>query len=176
MLREKDLKTLKTVENVYLRFSVDGWAQSNEWTRQGICWDETLEVMKQYHKHFKLKVWDVTANALSVRSIPKLIKFLWETYPDVKVQIRPVINKTEVLMENIPDRFKAESLAFFEQHKKQLDGVDHVINEMKRPFNNDPKRKSTVKQFVEYYDIHGAVTMESFDPQLAEWIYGDVPE
>jgi MoaA/NifB/PqqE/SkfB family radical SAM enzyme len=176
LLREKDLKTLKTVENVYLRFSVDGWAQSNEWTRQGICWDETLEVMKQYHKHFKLKVWDVTANALSVRSIPKLIKFLWETYPDVKVQIRPVINKTEVLMENIPDRFKAESLAFFEEHKNKLEGVDHVINEMRKPFNNDMKRKLTVRKFVDYYDKNGPVKYDNFDPQLAEWIWSDAEE
>ena len=87
-----------------------------------------------------------------------------------------MINKTEVMMENIPDRFKAESLAFFEEHKNKLEGVDHVINEMRKPYINDPKRKATVKQFVEYYDINGAVTMESFDSELADWIYGDVPD
>ena len=69
-----------------------------------------------------------------------------------------------------------ESLKFFEDNKLKLEGVDHVINEMRRPFNNDPKRKSTVKQFVEYYDSYGKVTMESFDPELAEWIYGDAEE
>ena len=176
LLREKDITALKTVESVYLRFSVDGWGLSNEWTRQGCDWKETLQVMEQYHKHFRLHVWDITANVLSVRSIPKLIKFLWETYPDVKVQIRPVINKTELLMENIPDRFKAESLKFFEEHKDRLEGVDHVINEMKRPFNNDMKRKLTVRKFVDYYDKHGTVTFESFDSELADWIWNDAEE
>jgi len=176
LLREKDLQKFKTVENVNLRFSIDGWGKANDWTRQEDVWEEKIAVMDQYYKEFKLRIWDITANSLSVRHIPQLIKYLWEHYPDAKVQIRPVINKTEVLMENIPDRFKAESLKFFEDNKLKLEGVDHVINEMRRPFNNDPKRKSTVKQFVEYYDSYGKVTMESFDPELAEWIYGDAEE
>lgn len=176
LLREKDLQKFKTVENVNLRFSIDGWGKANDWTRQEDVWEEKIAVMDQYYKEFKLRIWDITANSLSVRHIPQLIKYLWEHYPDAKVQIRPVINKTEVLMENIPDRFKAESLKFFEDNKLKLEGVDHVINEMRRPFNNDPKRKSTVKQFVDYYDSYGKVTMESFDPELAEWIYGDAEE
>ena len=176
LLREKDLIKLKTVENVNLRFSIDGWGKANDWTRQDDVWEEKIAVMDQYYKEFKLRIWDITANSLSVRHIPKLITYLWEHYPAAKVQIRPVINKTEVMMENIPDRFKAESLAFFEKHKEQLEGVDHVINEMRKPYINDPKRKATVKQFVEYYDINGAVTMESFDSELADWIYGDVPD
>ena len=79
-------------------------------------------------------------------------------------------------MENIPDRFKAESLKFFEEHKDRLEGVDHVINEMKRPFNNDMKRKLTVRKFVDYYDKHGTVTFESFDSELADWIWNDAEE
>ena len=176
LLREKDLKALKTVENVNLRFSVDGWGKADEWTRQAENWEEKLQVMDQYHDNFRLRVWDITANALSVRHIPKLIKYLWEKYPGPKVQIRPVINKTEVLMENIPDRFKADSLAFFEEHKDKLEGVDHVINEMRKPFNNDMKRKHTVRHFVDYYDKHGTVTFDSFDPELAEWIWSDAEE
>jgi uncharacterized Fe-S cluster-containing radical SAM superfamily protein len=176
LLREKDLKALKTVENVNLRFSVDGWGKADEWTRQAENWEEKLQVMDQYHNNFRLRVWDITANALSVRHIPKLIKYLWEKYPGPKVQIRPVINKTEVLMENIPDRFKADSLAFFEEHKDKLEGVDHVINEMRKPFNNDMKRKHTVRHFVDYYDKHGTVTFDSFDPELAEWIWSDAEE
>ena len=176
LLRQKDLEKFKTVENVNLRFSIDGWGKANDWTRQEDVWEEKIAVMDQYYKEFKLRIWDITANSLSVRHIPKLIKYLWEHYPDAKVQIRPVINKTEVLMENIPDRFKAESLKFFEDNKIKLEGVDHVINEMRRPFNNDPKRKATVKQFVEYYDSYGKVTMESFDPELADWIYGEAEE
>ena len=27
-----------------------------------------------------------------------------------------------------------------------------------------------MKRFVNYYDKHGALTLESFDPELAEWI------
>jgi MoaA/NifB/PqqE/SkfB family radical SAM enzyme len=176
LLREKDLKQLKTVENVFLRFSVDGWGAADEWTRQDTVWEQKLQVMDQYYNHFKLAVWDITANSLSVRHIPKLVEHLWENYPNAKVQIRPVVNKTEVLMENIPDRFKAESLAFFEKHKNKLEGVDHVINEMRKPFNNDMKRKQKVKHFVNYYDTHGVVTFDSFDPELAEWINSDAEE
>jgi hypothetical protein len=79
-------------------------------------------------------------------------------------------------MENIPDRFKAESLAFFEEHKNKLEGVDHVINELRKPFNNDMKRKLTVRKFVDYYDKNGPVKYDNFDSQLAEWIWSDAEE
>ena len=76
LLREKDLKQLKTVENVFLRFSVDGWGAFDEWTRQDTVWEEKLQVMDlNITMQFKLKVWDITANSLSVRHIIQLIKY-----------------------------------------------------------------------------------------------------
>ena len=47
---------------------------------------------------------------------------------------------------------------------------------MRKPFNNDMKRKHTVRHFVNYYDTHGVVTLDSFDPELAEWINSDAEE
>lgn len=176
LLREKDLTQLKKVENVFIRFSVDGWGKADEWIRQDTDWEEKLQVMDQYYKHFKLRVWDVTANSLGVRQIPKLVEYLWEHYPKAKVQIRPVVNKTEILMENIPDKFKAEPLEFFEQNKDRLEGVDHVINEMRKPFNPDPHRAKTVKHWVDYYDNTGVVKLQDFDPELSDWIQSNVQQ
>jgi hypothetical protein len=130
--------------------------------------------MDQYYKEFNLRVFDITANAFSVRSIPKLIKYLEDRYPLSQIQVRPVINKQEILMENLPDRFKAESLAFFEDAYKNHpgSGLDHVISEMKKPFKEGNHRKEVVKQFVDYYDKNGTVKLEDFDPELAEYVYG----
>ena len=47
---------------------------------------------------------------------------------------------------------------------------------MRKPFNNDMKRKLTVRKFVDYYDKHGTVTFDSFDPELADWIWNDAEE
>ena len=176
LLREKDLVQLKKVEIVFFRFSVDGWGKADEWIRQDTNWEEKLQVMDQYYKHFKLRVWDVTANSLGVRQIPKLVEYLWEHYPKAKVQIRPVVNKTEILMENIPDKLKAEPLEFFEQNKDKLEGVDHVINEMRKPFNPDPHRAKTVKHWVDYYDNTGVVKLQDFDPELSDWIQSNVQQ
>lgn len=173
LLREKDLKQYEGLK-VGIRLSVDGWGLSDEWTRQETVWEEKLAVMDQYYKEFNLRVFDITANAFSVRSIPKLIKYLEERYPLSQIQVRPVINKQEILMENLPDRFKAESLAFFEDAFKNHpgSGLDHVISEMKKPFKEGNHRKEVVKQFVEYYDKNGTVKLEDFDPELAEYVYG----
>ena len=73
-------------------------------------------------------------------------------------------------MENIPDKLKAEPLEFFEKHKDKLEGVDHVINEMRKPFNPDPHRAKTVKHWVDYYDNTGVVKLQDFDPELSDWI------
>ena len=35
---------------------------------------------------------------------------------------------------------------------------------------DDENRRKSMKRFVNYYDKHGALTLESFDPELAEWI------
>jgi uncharacterized Fe-S cluster-containing MiaB family protein len=73
-------------------------------------------------------------------------------------------------MENLPDEFKQESLDFFIKHKSKLEGVEHVIHEMQKPYINDDDRRKSMKRFVNYYDTHGSVTLESFDSELASWI------
>ena len=88
--------------------------------------------MDQYYKEFGVQVFDITANPLNVRHLPKLIEFIWEKYPKSNIQVRPVINKYEIMMDNIPARFKQESLDFFVKHKDKLEGVDHVIHEMQK--------------------------------------------
>ena len=66
-----------------------------------------------YYKHFKLRVWDVTANSLGVRQIPKLVGTRLETLSKAKVQIRPSKKQTEILMENIPINLKQSLFGIF---------------------------------------------------------------
>ena len=170
LLREKDLAKLRHIQGIKIRLSVDGWGPAEAYTRQDTVWEEKLEVMDQYYKEFGVQVWDITANPLSVRHIPKLIEYLWENYPNSNVQVRPVINKYELMMDNIPAHFKQESLDFFIRNRDKLEGIDHVIHEMQKPHNEDENKRKSMKRFVNYYDTHGVLTLESFDPELAEWI------
>ena len=172
LLREKDIAQFAGL-NINIRFSIDGWGKADEFTRQETVWEEKLAVIDQYYHTFKVRVWDITANAFSVRHIPKLIQYLDEKYPLTQIQIRPVVNKQEVLMPNIPDEFKAVSLAFFKQHKHRLEGVDHVIQQMELPYNADPKRKEAMYHFVKYWEDNGTVKLADFDPELSEWLASD---
>ena len=112
LLREKDLAKLRHIQGIKIRLSVDGWGPAEEYTRQDTVWEEKLEVMDSYYKEFGVQVFDITANPPNVRHLPKLIEFIWEKYPKSNVQVRPVINKYEIMMDNIP-HFKQESLDFF---------------------------------------------------------------
>jgi MoaA/NifB/PqqE/SkfB family radical SAM enzyme len=173
LLREKDLIKFQGIKDVNIRFSVDGMGKSDEFTRQGTVWEEKVEVMKQYYEHFSLNVWDITANALSVRQIPELIEFLHTNFPKAKVQIRPVVNVDALTFDNIPMELKQESLDFFIKHEGLLGGVDHVIHEMKKPQDTNPMRKVKMKQFVDYWEKAGTVRIEDFDPEMAEWLAKD---
>lgn len=176
LLREKDLKQYDGL-NIFIRLSVDGWGKADEWTRQETVWEEKLAVMDQYYDKFDLEVWDITVNPFSVRTAPKLIEYLFNRYPKSSVQIRPVVNKQELLMENIPAHFKQDALDYFKQYvvsdmiESKLVGVDHVISEMEKPFNDSNYRKQIVTKFVDYYDKNGSVKLNDFDPELADWIY-----
>lgn len=170
LLRDKDLDKLRHIQGIRIRLSVDGWGAADEYTRQETVWEEKLAVMDQYYNEFGVQVWDLTANALSVRHMPKLIEYLDDRYPNSKIQVRPVINKYEIMMENIPDELKKESLDFFIKNKDKLEGVEHVIHEMQKPWVNDEDRRKSMKRFVSYYDNHGVVRLDSFDPELANWI------
>lgn len=172
LLRDKDLQALSDI-NIRIRFSVDGWGLADEFTRQETNFEEKLVIMDQYHKHFKVGVWDITANAFTVRHIPQLVEYLHNRYPGTKIQMRPVVNKTEVLMENLPDYMKADSLKFFEENKAGVEGIEHVIHEMRKPHNADPDRKKKVKHFVDYWEKVGSVKIQDFDTELSDWLGAD---
>ena len=82
----------------------------------------------------------------------------------------------DVYYTGIAEKAYDKVVRFLSKHKNKLEGVDHVINEMRKPFNNDMKRKRTVRHFVNYYDTYGVVKLESFDSELAEWINSDAEE
>lgn len=173
LLREKDLKALSDID-IGIRFSVDGWGKADEFTRQETDFEEKLQVMKQYHEHFNVQVWDMTLNAFSVRQAPEMISYLKEHYPEVKIQVRPVINKNEILMKNIPIRFREPTAQWLEQHRDSIDsGLDHVLDELRVEYEHHDVVKKNMRNYIEYWEKTGSVKIEEFDPELAEWLWSD---
>ena len=72
-----------------MRISIDGLAEVDEYVRNGTDWEHKLAVMNSHYENFKIECWDITLNSLSVRQGPKLIEWLRNTYPDVKINVRP---------------------------------------------------------------------------------------
>lgn len=167
LLRDKDLKTLTQIKNIHMSISVDGYGPADEYTRQGTIWKDKVAVMDQYYKEFDVRSFDITANALNVRHIPKLIDWLVTRYPHVDIMMRPVIKSPEIMLSSIPSSFKQESLDYFIKNKNNIIGADHVIHEMQKPLTSS---KTAMQRFISYFDTHGVLTLESFDPELAKWI------
>jgi len=172
LLRPQDLEKYDG-RKIFIRFSVDGWGKADEFTRQETVWEEKLKVMDQYYKHFRKIAWDVTANVFSVRHVPKLMDYLEKRYPDCETQVRPVVNKEELLLSNIPKHFTEEALEYFRDFESRYEytGLDHVINEMNKPYIDDPARKQKMRTFVDYYNKTGAVKLEEFDKELSDWLF-----
>lgn len=172
LLRKKDLSKFEGT-NINIRLSVDGWGKADEFTRQGTVWEEKLKVMDQYYDHFTIEAWDISANVFSVRHIPKLMDYLQERYPDTLINIRPVINKPDLLLSNIPKHFIEEALDHFRTYSNRNERIDldHVINEMEKPYIDNPERKQKMKTFVDFYNKNGVVKLEEFDKELSDWLF-----
>ena len=115
--------------------SVDGWGKADEFTRQETVWEEKLKVMDQYYEHFDIDAWDITANAFSVRHIPQLMDYINNRYPRTQIQVRPVVNKTELLLNNIPEHFRTEALEYLTDYHNthRFTGLDPVIQQLRFP-------------------------------------------
>ena len=140
LLRDKDLEKFEG-KKIYIRLSVDGWGKADEFTRQETVWEEKLKVMDQYYEHFDIDAWDITANAFSVRHIPQLMDYINNRYPRTQIQVRPVVNKTELLLNNIPEHFRTEALEYLTDYHNthRFTGLDHVIQQLEIPYEDDPK-------------------------------------
>jgi len=177
LLRPQDLEKFKG-HKIKIRLSVDGWGKADEFTRQETVWEEKLKVMDQYYNNFRLNVWDVTANVFSFRHVKPLIDYVYSQYPDTKVQIRPVVNKPELALSNIPMQFREETLDYFKKFvtkiswDSKLQGVEHVIYELEKPYIENLEMKEKMRTLVEYYEKTGTVRLSDFDPELSNWLFG----
>jgi len=172
LLRPQDLEKFAD-KDIHIRFSVDGWGKADEFTRQETVWEEKLQVMDQYYEYFKISAWDITANAFSVRQIPQLMDYLTERYPGTQIQVRPVVNKQELILSNLPNHFIEKELDYFRDYNNNYEhtGLDHVINEMEKPYTDNPELKQKMRTFVEYYNNTGVVKLDEFDKELSDWLF-----
>lgn len=179
LLREKDLQSLQGIKDINIRFSIDGWGKADEFTRQETVWETKLEVMKQYNKHFNIIVWDITANPFTIRHIPDLIMYFEENYPDIEIGLRPVVNKEELLLSNLPMHLRQDIIEFLEPYvpklfnRGKIVGIEHTMSELKKPYVHNPSTKKKMQRLVDYWEKNGKVRLEEFDPEVAEWLWSD---
>lgn len=178
LLRDKDLIKFKKV-NPRLRVSIDGWGKSEEFTRQNTVWEEKLQVMDQYYKEFGIDAWDITCNVFTFRHLRSLVENLSNRYPDISIQIRPVVNRQELAIKSMPWHFRKDTFEWIEQYntgdawEKKMPGIDHLLTEANKPYESDLNNKKKMRHLVKYYENVGTVKLEEFDPELAEWLFGD---
>jgi MoaA/NifB/PqqE/SkfB family radical SAM enzyme len=169
LLKDKDIKRFKQY-NLSLRVSIDGLGDVDEYIRQGTIWEEKIEVIKQYHKYFKIDCWDLTLNSLSIRQAPKLIEWLTETFPNVKINVRPAYGNGPMHLWRIPESLRKDVLLWFKLNKKLAWGSDGIITELEKPYQT---YKPKLRQVISYWDQRGRVKLNSIDPVLNKYIHED---
>lgn len=153
-----------------IRLSIDGLAGMDEYIRQGTEWEHKVAVMRQYHQHFEIECWDLTLNSLCVRKAPELITWLQTEFPDVKINVRPVVNNRPMQLYRIPDTLRADVLQWFLDHRELAWGSDNVINELRKPYQ---EHKQKLRQVVGYWDKQGNNTLAELDSELAQWLWSE---
>lgn len=157
---------------VNLRISIDGYGDSEEYQRRGTVWEEKVKVMDQYVKNFNVTSFDITLTLLTIRSLPTLIQFLSHRYPDVKLMMRPVLNRVEQNISELPDYLIQDVLNFLHISKHKLQNTTQIINLLERKTNHQYKTK--IQNFITYWDSISNKKLIDWDPELAEWIFNDI--
>ena len=171
-LDEKYISRLKN--HMRIRVSIDGYGQLDEFQRIGTVWEEKLKVMDQYYKHFGIRSFDVTMTALSIRGVPKIIKFLTNRYPETRIMMRPVINKKGLNIEDIPKKMRQSTIDFFENLPKAKEYIGHadIMHRLKKPDTFDIKvNRNILKHYIKYTKSLTNIKYENIDPELSEWIH-----
>ena len=167
LLKDKDIERFKKY-NLHMRVSIDGMGQVDEYVRQGTDFSHKLAVMHQYHKHFNIECWDITVNSLSVRVVHRLLMYLKAEFPEVQINIRPAYGNNPLHLWRLPSGFRTNILDWFLEHKDIAWGSDHIISELRKPY--EPYNEK-MKQVVQFWDNRGQVKLEDFDPDLAKYLY-----
>lgn len=169
LLKDKDVQRFKNY-NLEMRVSIDGLGEVDEYVRNGTKWEQKLAVMNQYYENFKIECWDITLNSLSVRQGPKLIEWLRNTYPDVKINVRPAYGNSPLHFYRLPESMRTSTLEWFSNNKDVAWGSDGIIKQLEKPYKD---YRWKLKQVVDFWDKRCHVKLEQFDSELNKYIYED---
>lgn len=174
LLSEKNIKKLN--KNLFLRISIDGFDLAEEYQRAGTSWQEKIEVIDQYYRNFKILSFDITLTSFTIRSLPKLVSFLQERYPDIDLMFRPVVNRPVQDIRILPKHLIKETLDFCNKLKEnnfskvQYINIDQIIAFLQEEKEGD---LSELSRFVNYWDKLSDIKLESFDSELSDWVYAN---
>jgi MoaA/NifB/PqqE/SkfB family radical SAM enzyme len=170
LLTKKHLSLL--AGKINLRISIDGFKEYEDYQRTGTTWDKKVEVIDEYVQYFNIVCFDLTITSITIRSIPKLVEFLTNRYPDIPILFRPVVNRPGLAINNLPDNLLQESKEFFDNLSKlnniNYRNIDQMNQILSAGYKND---KDILKRTVIFWDQLNTIRLESFDQQLSEWVY-----
>lgn len=169
-LSDKSIKELNGKLN--LRISIDGYGSYEEYQRSGTSWQKKVEVMDQYYKNFRVVSFDITLSSLTLRSLPKLIDFLRERYPGVKVLLRPVTNRSGLELNVVPYYLRENVINYLEDLSKTKEVYNFVnVNQIKHILNEDDlNKKEQLQKYVNFWDKLNKFSYANVDQELYDWI------
>lgn len=157
---------------ISLRISIDGYKEADEYQRTGTSWDEKIKVIDEYLQFFKVKCFDLTITSLTIRSIPQLVKFLENRYPNILISFRPVVNRPGLAINNLPQELLHETKDFFVNLAKlkssKYYNVDQIVQVLSADYIDE---KQILLRTVKHWDQLNTVKLNDFDQKLSEWIY-----
>lgn len=171
MLTEDYVKKLKGKLN--LRVSIDGYGKYDEYQRAGTDWKEKLEVIRQYQDNFKIISFDITVSSLTIRSLPDLIAFLEENFPEPRILLRPVVNRPGLEINNIPFDLRKNVLEYLKRkdnHTKKFVNVDQIVSILQ---SGNANKKAELQRYVKFWDRLSKISFGEVDEQLMNWIEKD---
>lgn len=171
-LTQKHLDSLRG--KLKLRISIDGFNEADEYQRAGTTWDQKVAVMDEYYNNFVVESFDITISSLTIRSIPKLVEFLTQRYPDIKMLFRPVVNRKGLKINNLPLNLTETALYVFKdlnaKDNKKFLNLDQCISILESGYEDD---KDILKRTVNYWDNIVDKKLSQFDSKLYDWILSD---
>lgn len=157
---------------ISLRISIDGYKEADEYQRTGTSWDEKIKVIDEYVHYFKVDSFDITISSLTIRSIPQLVKFLENRYPNVSMLFRPVVNRPGLAINNLPQELLQETKDFFVNLAKLKSSKYYNVDQMVQVLSADYiDEKQILLRTVKHWDQLNTVKLNEFDQKLSEWIY-----
>lgn len=161
---------------LHIRISIDGYGPAEEYQRIGTNWKEKVEVMDQYYKYFDISSFDITLTNLTIRSLPNLVRFLEERYPNIPFMFRPVVNRPAQDIRLLETKLLKSTLNFCLELKRKAKNKWHYTNiDQIIAFCSEQKEGNLAElsRLVIYWDTLSQIKLEDFDRELADWIHAN---